>query len=321
MRDTDYAFCVARLRANERYMLSKGDLERLCENKTYDNALAFLNEKGWTKSKGSIDEVISCESKRLWELLKESVPDKNELNILLVQNDFFNIKAAVKCHFAGCDAENYYIYPTSLDTEELREKVNSHAFDKIGGIMGECTEKSYKAACLTENGQNADIIVDCAAVGVLKKYAEKNKNSLLSEVCAFICDTANLKTAFRCAKAKKGEDFVNMAIGECCFLDRELLIKAATKDETAVKEYLSKTAYSNLSEIYSQNAAEYEKKCDEEIINLIKKAKLTAFGFAPVCAYYFAKQTELKTVRIILTGILGGLDKEKIKERVRVTYV
>lgn len=321
MKDTDYAFCVARLRANERYMLNESDISRLCECEDYDSAIAFLMDKGYIESKGSIKEIASYQNKKLWQLLTQSVPNKKEINILCLLNDFFNIKAAVKCHFTESDAEEYYVYPTSLDTHELTKNVNAHEFYKIGGAMGECAEKSYKAACLAESGQSCDIIIDCAAVSALKEYSDKNKNDLSGEICAFICDTANIKTAYRCSKAKKSRDFTDAAIGECCLLDRRLLIKACLDGEPALRDYLSKTPYSELSEAYCLSSAQYDKKCDDEIIAKIKKAKLTSFGFDPVCAYYYAKQTEIKTVRIILSGIELKLDKEKIRERVRALYV
>lgn len=321
MRDTDYAFCVARLRANERYMLTAKDIDSLCAVGSYESALALLREKKWIVSEEKIGECIAYQNKLLWELLSECVPDKNELKVLCTVNDFFNIKAAVKCHFTSSEASDYYVYPTTLDTEALTKNINAHEFSKIGGVMGECAEKSYKAACRTENGQNADIIIDAAAVSALKDYALKNKNSLMGEVCAFICDTSNIKTAFRCTKAKKSKDFICEAIGGCCRVDRDRLIKCALSGEKDLGEYLEKTPYKSLSETYLRSSAEYEKMCDDEIIGLIKKAKFTAFGFDPVCAYYYGKLTEIKSVRIILTALRAGLREEEIKERVRALYV
>lgn len=321
MRDTDYAFCVARLRANERYMLGSKDIDELCSCGSYDSALAILREKKWITTQEEINECITYQNKLLCELLWESVPDKNELAVLCTANDFFNIKAAVKCHFTNADASGYYVYPTTLDTAKLTEYVNLHRFSKIGGVMGECAEESYKAACLTENGQNADIIIDAAAINILKKYADKNKGNLTGEVCAFICDTANIKTALRCAKTNKGKDFVNVAVGECCFLDRSTLIKMTLEGEEALDGYLSKSTYRELVAAYRENSAEYEKMCDNEIVKLIRKAKFTCFGFDPVCAYYYGKLTEIKSVRIILTALRAGLDAQQIKERVRASYV
>ena len=179
MRDTDYAFCVARLRANERYMLTVKDIDSLCASGSYESALNFLREKKWITSEEKIGECIAYQNKLLWELVSECVPDKNELKVLCTVNDFFNIKAAVKCHFTSSDASEFYVYPTTLNTAALTEHVNSHEFSKIGGVMGECAEKSYKAACLTENGQNADIIIEAAAVSALRVFALKNKNSII----------------------------------------------------------------------------------------------------------------------------------------------
>lgn len=321
MRDTDYAFCVARLRANERYMLTAKDIDSLCASGSYESALAFLREKKWITVEEKIGDCIAYQNRLLWELLSECVPDKNELKVLCTVNDFFNIKAAVKCHFTSSDASEYYVYPTTLDTAALTRYVNSHEFSRIGGVMGECAEKSYKAACLTENGQNADIVIDAAAVTTLKEYALKNKSSLMGEVCAFVCDTANIKTAFRCAKAKKGRDFICEAIGGTCRIDRERLIKGALTGEKELGVFLKKTSYKALSETYMKSSAEFEKKCDDEIISLVKRAKFTSFGFDPVCAYYYGKLTEIKSVRIILTALRAGLKEEEIKERVRALYV
>ncbi len=321
MKDTAYAFCVARLRANEKYLLTQKDINSLIDSNSFDAALKFLGEKKWIEAQSSINEAVAYQNKKLWELLTECVPDKSELNCLCAVNDFFNIKAAIKCHFTSSDASGLWAYPTSLDTAKLAEWVNAHEFHKIGSVMGECAEKSYMAACKTENGQNADIITDAAAISALKAFADKNKGSLIGSVSAFICDTANIKTAYRSAKTKKGKDFLDLAIGECALLDRKSLISAALEGEGKLSEYLEKTAYKHLSEIYTASPAEYEKMCDDEIISMVKKAKYTAFGFDPVCAYYYAKLSEIKSVRIILTGLKSGADKAQIKERVRALYV
>ena len=51
MRDTDYAYCVARIRANERYLLREKDLSDLLECKSYDSAQQYLIDKRWLSKK------------------------------------------------------------------------------------------------------------------------------------------------------------------------------------------------------------------------------------------------------------------------------
>ena len=321
MRDTDYAYCVARIRANERYLLKDKDITELLDCKSFDSAINFLLDKKWIAEVGDISECIKYQSKKLWQLLSESVPDKKELDVLCVVNDFFNIKAAVKCHFVGRDPADYYIEPTSLDLKALTENIAAHKFSAIDGNKGKCAEESYKIACLTENGQNADIVIDRACIDEMQGFANKKRDSVTGNICKFLCDTANIKIAFRCAQTQKKRDFTEEAIGQCSAIDRKTLVEMTLKGKDALAEYLSKSDYREGAEIYLNCAAEYEKWCDDKVIALAKKSAFTAFGFDPICAYYYAKLAEMKTVRIILSGLKSGADKESIKERVRALYV
>ena len=321
MRDTDYAYCVARIRANERYLLKDKDMNELLDCKTFEGAMQYLLDKKWIDEVGDISSCIKYQSKKLWSLLSESVPDKNELQVLCTINDFFNIKAVIKCHFTDRDPADYYVEPTSLDLERLTESVSAHKFSAIDGNKGKCAQESYKTALLTENGQNADIIIDRACIDEMRSFAKKNSNNITGAICSFLCDTANIKIAFRCAHTNKKRDFTETAVGECSTLDRKALIEATLKGKDALSEYLSKSDYREGVEIYLTSSAEYEKWCDDKVISIAKKSAFTAFGFDPVCAYYYAKLTEMKSVRIILTGLKSGADKESIKERVRALYV
>ena len=321
MRDTDYAYCVARIRANERYLLKDKDITELLDCRSFDSAINFLLDKKWIAEVGDTSECIKYQSKKLWQLLSESVPDKKELDVLCVVNDFFNIKAAVKCHFVGRDPADYYIEPTSLDLKALTENIAAHKFSAIDGNKGRCAEESYKIACLTENGQNADIVIDRACIDEMQGFANKKRDSVTGNICKFLCDTANIKIAFRCAQTQKKRDFTEEAIGKCSAIDRKTLVEMTLKGKDALAEYLSKSNYREGAEIYLTCAAEYEKWCDDKVITIAKKSAFTAFGFDPVCAYYYAKLAEMKTVRIILSGLKSGADKESIKERVRALYV
>lgn len=321
MRDTDYAFCVARLRANETQLLTSDFVNKLAESTDYKDAVRILAEKGWMNSDDDITAAVKAQNTRLWELLNESVPDKKELDSLCTLNDYFNIKVAVKCLFTGENAESYYIQPTSLDLNKLSEAVKSHEFQALHDTMGKCASQAYDIALKTENGQNADIIIDKAALEFLSEYAKKAKNRIISEICSFTADTSNMKIALRCSATKKNTDFAEAAISVCTYLDRDRLVRYCTTSEEELYNYLLSSKYSEGAELYKRSPAAFDKWCDDKIIDIVKGAKYTAFGFGPVCAYYYAKLTEIKTVRIILTGKLSGVSNDIIKERVRALYV
>ena len=69
------------------------------------------------------------------------------------------------------------------------------------------------------------------------------------------------------------------------------------------------------------NYEKLDKFCDNYIMSYMKEAKLKALTIEPVVAYIYAKQTEFKNIRIIFTGKLNNISNEKIKERLRESYV
>ena len=73
MRDTDYAYCVARIRANERYLLKEKDLSELLECKSFDSAIDYLISKKLIKKNGFHDCIVNKPS---------SDKRKNEWNFL-----------------------------------------------------------------------------------------------------------------------------------------------------------------------------------------------------------------------------------------------
>ena len=321
MKKTDYAYCVARLRANETYMLGRDFLMKLCESKSCEKAVSSLIEEGWLKEQGSIKDIVRLKNEELWTLLNESVPDRKELGIFSVLNDFFNIKTAVKCAFSGIDPTEYYLYPTSLDLSELTERVKLHDFSSLKNVCGDTADKAYNMALLTENGQSAEIIIDRGAVDCLWGYAEAKKSNLSNEVCGFLCDTANIKIALRINALGKNRDFAEEAIGKCFRLDRGTLLELALGEKEELYDYLVSTEYGEGASLYAESTALYEKWCDDKVIETVSSAKYTAFGFDPVCAFYYGKQNEIKSISIILTALKSGASADEIKERVRALYV
>lgn len=316
MRDTDYAYCVARLRAVEGTLLKKEDYSKLISCTSIDNAEKILLEKQWIENPSEdISDYLFYQKEKLWRLLSESVPDKKELDILCVLNDYFNIKAAVKCLVTGASPQKYFVMPTTLDLKLIKDRLNERNFTVLFSNKGETAKNAYETAVKSENGQSAEIIIDKAAIDSMSLFAEKSTNNTLSEINIFFCDSANIKIAFRCALTKKDKTFADEAIGKCCRISRERLIEEALNGFDSLYEYLLTTEYKDGAEAFAKSGAAYEKWCDEKIIEISSQSKFTAFSFSPVCSFYYKKLTEIKNVGIILTALKSGADTKSIMER------
>ena len=54
---------------------------------------------------------------------------------------------------------------------------------------------------------------------------------------------------------------------------------------------------------------------------MLKTQKYEAFSVGPLLGYLIARENEIKTVRIILTGKQNGFSDDAVRERIREMYV
>ena len=91
--------------------------------------------------------------------------------------------------------------------------------------------------------------------------------------------------------------------------------------EDALCEYVKFVSFGNLADSIKKTYAAFEKEMDDILIDSVKDAKYHSLGLAPLAAYYFAVENEVKTVRIILSCKKNGMNVDTIRERVRKLYV
>ena len=101
----------------------------------------------------------------------------------------------------------------------------------------------------------------------------------------------------------------------------EQLIRAALAGEDEIAQYLEGTAYAKGAQALRESASAFERWCDNRMIEMLKPQKYEAFSVGPLLGYLIARETEIKTVRIILTGKQNGFSDEAIRERIREMYV
>ena len=320
MKDTKYAFCVARIRAVENKLLTKQDISALIHQQSYETALNWLVHKGYAIAGDDADGIIKKQGAALNELLEETVPDKKELEALYILNDYFNLKALVKCAVENNSPENYLIYPSTVVASDFNGKVGSESFDFLKDKYRAVAQEAYSIAVKSENGKFSDAIIDRAAIDSLGEYAESKNSGLLGEICAFLGDTANIKIALRCSAIGQDKDFIDTSVGKCNKIDRDKLIRSCIAGADTLKEYLEASVYKKGFAVYLESPSAFEKWCDDEVIKITKSAIYTSFGFAPVVSYFYRKNLEIKTVRMILLALKSDIDKKIIEERVRALY-
>lgn len=322
LKDTEFAYAVARIRSNETKLLSSNTVESLVNAHDYDEALKILSEAGYGDfDKFDEDVLLSKRMREAFELIYESAPEKSCLDFLIVKNDFHNIKALLKGMVLNVDTENLLLSPSVTSPKELKEALETKQYSSLPYGFGDILKEAYELVTETMDGQKLEVYLDkrCVETSVmLAKLSEDEFSVSLSGLMASLCD---IRIALRCLKTGKDKNFMMSALADVPSVDKEALCQAVLSGEDALCAYVKRLGFESLSESVKTGYAAFEKVSDDMLIEKIKNAKYQCLGIAPLVAYYFATDAEVKTVRIILSCKKNGMDSESIRERVRVLYV
>lgn len=311
MSHTEYASAVAAVKAMESSLLTYSDLDQLINTTALSEMRALLDSKLAYPS--SMEDV--------WKLLSDYAPDSKELKILLYKHDFHNLKAVLKAMLSGREPEHYYVSPSNIPLETITAAFSSKDYELLPKYMSEAAGEAYELATHTLDGQLSDSLIDAAALKAMQTSADECGNAFMKRFAVLMTVCADIKTAYRCSIMQKPRQFMETAICGSEELDKESLIRASLAGTDSLFSMLEGTVYNEAAALLKDSTAQFEKWCDDIIVEHAESARLQAFGIEPLAAYYLAKEAELKNIRILRVCKECGTDKDTITERMRRLYV
>lgn len=318
-----YTYAVARIRALEVSLFSNSTVDQLIACADYGQCIQFLQERGWGDSDTPADAeaILTREEEKIWEVVRELSVDMDKFDVLSYPKLFHNLKAAIK--EVCTEEENRHIFyeDVSIPGKAMLEIVREKDFGKLPHNMQAAAEEAYETLLHTRDGQLCDIIIDRAALEAVYEAGQQAKDDIIRDYAESTVGVADIKIAVRSQKTAKSLEFMKRAMAECDSINVDQLAKAALAGMDAIRDYLSGTAYAEGAEALAESPSAFERWCDNRIIQTISPQKYNAFTIGPVIAYVIARQNEIKTVRIILSGKLNDLPDDSIRERVREMYV
>lgn len=320
--DNQYIFAVARIRSKELSLLDKPFFDQLLACKGYNDCLRLLADKGWGRSGDETPEkLLTIEREKTWDLISELVEDMSAFDTFLYGNDFHNLKAAIKQVYMNQEVPDIYLSHGTIKPDVIYRSVKEHDFTMLPDYMRECAEEAYQVLLHTGDGQLCDVIIDKATLETIYKKSKESGNELLTEYAELKVASSNINIAIRSYKTGKRMQFLERAIADCDSLDSKKLIEAALIGEDAIYSYLENTKYADAVQAIKESPSSFEKWCDNLIMKHIKPQKYNSFSLSPLAAYILARENEIKSVKIVLSGKQNELPEESIRERLREMYV
>ncbi len=321
MASLDYTYAVARIRYREKFCLNDAFIAALAKAQDEKECIRLLTDKGWGEIGMSADEIITAQQKELSLLMKELLGNSDSFRVFFMENDFHNLKAAIKNSLYPTSGI-IYLEPCTVDTRVIEKCITENDFSSLPKDMQSCAKNAFEALKETGDGQACDIIIDKALIEAQISEANKSAIPLFKKYANHNAAVANIKTAVRALMANKGKDFLEASLTECDAFEKSgLIAAAASKGVEGIVEYLSKTDYANVASALKESGALFEKECDNRLIRILKPLKMDYFTIEPVAAYYLARLNEIKTVRMLLTAKSNGLEEKYTAERLREMYV
>ena len=323
MNELEYTFAVARIRALEASLLTDQVIDQLVNSPGEKQCLELLRERGWGDGGNDLDaeEMLKTEEKKTWEVIREAAPDLNVFDVFSYTKLYHNLKAAIKEVCTEVRNENIFYDDCEISGEEMLRIVENKEFSRLPGKMPEAAQDAYDTLLHTRDGQLCDVIIDKAALEAIYAVGQDSEDEIIRNYAESTVAIADIKIAVRSQKTGKSMEFMRRAMAECESISIEQLMKAALSGMDAIGEYLSGTSYSEGAQALSDSPSAFERWCDNRMIQTIRPQKYNSFSVGPLVAYLIARENEIKTVRIILTGKQNGFSDDAIRERIREMYV
>ena len=323
---------VSRIWVLENRLLDKTKVERMIESTSASEVLRILNETEYANVSSNVkraedyEEILTAELKRIYDLVYEMSPVKEIVKIMSLKYDYHNAKVLLKAKVLGKDLSSMLIKLGNLDLQEIKRKIDSDNLKSINGILGKGIQEAMKVFEETKDPQKIDIIIDKYMYEELVEINKSLNYKFIDNLVKAMIDSTNIRTLLRIKKQNKGRSFAEEVIFNGGAIDSNKLVLLLNESPENIMSRLQTTIYSSLIKegfegyIATESASLLEKLSDNYIMDLMKSSKLVTFGPERLLSYIYAKETEIKVIRIIMVGKLNNIAEEVIRERLRDIY-
>lgn len=331
--DLDYVHISVALRIKEGKLLKADDFDRMAESQSADEAFRYLAEKGYSFPDGVVDplrfeDVLSCELasvyaeiKRITSVLADINPSL--LSIFRLQYDFMNIKALLKEEILDVNSDGMLSECGNLSKYDMKSAFINRDKNILGSYVCGAIEESINAFSEKEDPQVIDLICDKFYFKAFVAEAEKSGFDFLKKYAGIRIDITNCISYLRTVAVGKQFSFYENSV----FIDGGMPVTFYKDKENKTKsDFLSGYKYTALEKFSiipeeEISFAKLEAVSDEITGDFIAELRCVPFGAETVVSYLLSKEAEIKNTRIVMSGKLAGLAPDKIRERLRFSYV
>ena len=323
-----YLYLSAMLRAREAKMLTREKAERMIDTASFDEAAKMLADCGYEDYSGmnakQVDNALAERRAEIFAELARMSPNPETVEVFRMKYDYHNAKTLIKAEAAALEREDLLSSSGRVPVQTLIKSFTEEKFTGVPPVLADAIVQAKSVLARTANPQLADFALDKAYFTELLKAARELDSDFLAGYARILIDSANLRSAVRTMRMGKDLDFLKLALVPGGGIDAGRIAASSSSGETLAALFtntlLAEAAALGAEAAKGGRMTDFELACDNAVTAYLTRARLVAFGEAPVIAYLAAVEGEITAVRMILTGFLAGIAPDTIRERLREFY-
>ena len=323
-----YLYLSAMLRAREAKMLTREKAERMIDTASFDEAAKMLADCGYEDYSGmnakQVDNALAERRAEIFAELARMSPNPETVEVFRMKYDYHNAKTLIKAEAAALEREDLLSSSGRVPVQTLIKSFTEEKFTGVPPVLADAIVQAKSVLARTANPQLADFALDKAYFTELLKAARELDSDFLTGYARILIDSANLRSAVRTMRMGKDLDFLKLALVPGGGIDAGRIAASSSSGETLAALFtntlLAEAAALGAEAAKGGSMTDFELACGNAVTAYLTKARLVAFGEAPVIAYLAAVEGEITAVRMILTGFLAGIAPDTIRERLREFY-
>ncbi len=330
--DTIYAYAVGRTRALETRLLDRSRFERMIDASSADDALKVLGESAYANAIAEMSDVhdfesiLAAELRETFDLILKISPQPDLIAMMTLRYDVHNLKVLFKSKYLGIKSD-LLIPIGSLELDKLELAVNEDDYRDLPEKLRLSAEKISEDFLVNRDPQVIDLLLDQVLYDQLIASARKNGISFLEGMFVRQIDLINLKSLIRVKRMGLNRELLKNILLPHGSIPNDRLTGMLDEPLESLITMLSMSGYADLASegvrdwLDKGTASRLEKLSDDFITAYLKSGKWSPFGLEPLIGYLWAKEIEIKNIRLVLVGKINKLPAEAIRERLRDVYI
>ena len=333
MKDIQFNSVNTRIRTYEQQLLSKAMYERLLMASSADELYGILQETTYSKfldeelTVHNFEKMLLAELSEMYRNLYAISPSRLVIDLFTLKYDYQNLKVLVKADYNQEDLSSLLVPYGSIPLATLKELVRAHHSPQVADAMNECVAEVYGYLEEYHERHSLDIIFDNYYWKHLTQLVEGKENEEFQRLVRRNIDVFNISATLRSHLMGRHRGFIQAVLADGGTLATEELLEAISQSLDEFVVYLQASPYRPLIEVSHEEMRtaktlnDFDLQKDNFLMERLKEQKMVPFGPLAIMGYIYAKEIEIKNLRILFIGKINKIPEETLRRRVRESYV